>query len=197
MEQRFRETSDRADKLQAELAEAKRSVEGAKGSDANQQARLDAFRVSLDDAASARGGRSIDDTVSARSDRDRDRVPRGLAGRDVDPHDAVGPATVAAVLAVMTSVPALASPPLRVLTINVWSGLRVPLDDNPNYQHWSGAAAAATGISPTKQGEFDSKSIDQQIADSISHGARFKSVAAAAEKAIEQIEAAKNDTKID
>jgi hypothetical protein len=64
--------------------------------------------------------------------------------------------------------------------INVWSGLRVPLDDNPNYQHWSGAAASATGISPTKQGEFDSKSIDQQIADSISHGTRFKSVAAAA-----------------
>ncbi|HVZ27994.1 MAG TPA: DUF1552 domain-containing protein, partial [Rhizomicrobium sp.] len=64
--------------------------------------------------------------------------------------------------------------------INVWSGLRVPLDDNPNYQHWSGAAASATGISPTKQGEFDSKTIDQQIADSISHGARFKSVSAAA-----------------
>jgi hypothetical protein len=64
--------------------------------------------------------------------------------------------------------------------INVWSGLRVPLDDNPNYQHWSGAAASATGISPTKQGEFDSKSIDQQIADSISHGTRFKSVSAAA-----------------
>jgi hypothetical protein len=69
--------------------------------------------------------------------------------------------------------------PLRA-KINVWSGLRVPLDDNPNYQHWSGAAASATGISPTKQGEFDSKSIDQQIADSISHGTRFKSVAAAA-----------------
>ena len=64
--------------------------------------------------------------------------------------------------------------------INVWSGLRVPLDDNPNYQHWSGAAASATGISPTKQGEFDSKTIDQQIADSISHGTRFKSVSAAA-----------------
>ena len=64
--------------------------------------------------------------------------------------------------------------------INVWSGLRVPLDDNPNYQHWSGAAASATGISPTKQGEFDSKTIDQQIANSISHGARFKSVSAAA-----------------
>jgi hypothetical protein len=64
--------------------------------------------------------------------------------------------------------------------VNVWSGLRVPLDDNPNYQHWSGAAAAATGISPTKQGEFDSKTIDQQIADSISHGSRFKSVSASA-----------------
>jgi len=64
--------------------------------------------------------------------------------------------------------------------INVFSGLRVPLDDNPNYQHWSGAAAAATGISPTKQSEFDSKTIDQQIADVISHGARFKSVSASA-----------------
>jgi hypothetical protein len=69
--------------------------------------------------------------------------------------------------------------PLRE-KVNVFSSLRVPLDDNPNYQHWSGAAAAATGISPTKQSEFDSKTIDQQIADSISHGTRFKSVAAAA-----------------
>jgi len=64
--------------------------------------------------------------------------------------------------------------------LNVFSGLRVPLDDNPNYQHWSGVAAAATGISPTKQSEFDSKTIDQQIADVISHGARFKSVSASA-----------------
>jgi len=64
--------------------------------------------------------------------------------------------------------------------LNVFSGLRVPLDDNPNFQHWSGAAAAATGISPTKQSEFDSKTIDQQIADVISHGARFKSVSASA-----------------
>jgi len=62
--------------------------------------------------------------------------------------------------------------------LNVFSGLRVPLDDNPNYQHWSGAAAAACGISPTKQSEFDSKTIDQQIADVISHGSRFKSVSA-------------------
>lgn len=64
--------------------------------------------------------------------------------------------------------------------INVFSGLRVPFDDNPNYQHWSGVAAAATGISPTKTGEFDSKTIDQQVADVISRGVRYKSVAASA-----------------
>ncbi|MES2471256.1 MAG: DUF1552 domain-containing protein [Pseudomonadota bacterium] len=64
--------------------------------------------------------------------------------------------------------------------LNVFSGLRIPFDDNPNYQHWSGVAAAATGISPTKQGQFDSKTIDQQVADVISRGARYKSVAAAA-----------------
>ncbi|WFU40214.1 DUF1552 domain-containing protein [Bradyrhizobium sp. CB82] len=64
--------------------------------------------------------------------------------------------------------------------MNVFSGLRVPLDDNPNYQHWSGAAAAVTGISPTKTQEFNSKTIDQQIADVISRGARFKSISAAA-----------------
>src|SRR5215831_2366049 len=49
--------------------------------------------------------------------------------------------------------------------LNVFSGLRLPLDDNPNYQHWSGLAAANTGISASKGGEFDSKTIDQQIAD--------------------------------
>ena len=58
--------------------------------------------------------------------------------------------------------------------LNVFSGLRIPFDDNPNYQHWSGVAAAATGISPTKNGQFDSKTIDQQIADVISRGARYK-----------------------
>lgn len=63
--------------------------------------------------------------------------------------------------------------------LNVFSGLRLPLDDNPNYQHWSGLAAANTGISATKGGEFDSKTIDQQVADVISKGVRFKSVAAA------------------
>ena len=32
--------------------------------------------------------------------------------------------------------------------LNVFSGLRVPLDSKPNGQHWSGLAAAATGIAP-------------------------------------------------
>jgi hypothetical protein len=63
--------------------------------------------------------------------------------------------------------------------MNVFSGMRVLIDDNPNFQHWSGVGACATGISPTKASEFDSKTIDQTIADSISHGTRFKSVAAA------------------
>jgi hypothetical protein len=62
--------------------------------------------------------------------------------------------------------------------LNVFSGLRVLIDDNPNFQHWSGVGASATGISPTKTSQFDSKTIDQQIADVISHGTRFKSVAA-------------------
>ena len=32
--------------------------------------------------------------------------------------------------------------------LNVFSGLRVPLDSKPNGQHWSGLAAAITGIAP-------------------------------------------------
>ena len=34
--------------------------------------------------------------------------------------------------------------------LNVFSGLRVPLDARPNYQHWSGLAAANTGVAPSK-----------------------------------------------
>ena len=64
--------------------------------------------------------------------------------------------------------------------MNVFSGMRVMVDDNPNFQHWSGNAAIVTGIAPTKASQFDSKTIDQTIADVISHGARFKTVAAAA-----------------
>ena len=63
--------------------------------------------------------------------------------------------------------------------LNVFSGLRVPLDSKPNYQHWSGLAAANTGVAPTKGSEFDSKTIDQQVADAIGKGVRFRSVAAA------------------
>ena len=64
--------------------------------------------------------------------------------------------------------------------MNVFSGMRVMVDDNPNFQHWSGNAAIVTGISPTKASQFDSKTIDQTIADVISRGSRFKTVAAAA-----------------
>jgi hypothetical protein len=63
--------------------------------------------------------------------------------------------------------------------MNVFSGMRVMVDDNPNFQHWSGNAAIATGIAPTKASQFDSKTIDQTVADVISRGTRFKSVAAA------------------
>jgi hypothetical protein len=62
--------------------------------------------------------------------------------------------------------------------LNVFSGLRVPLDSKPNGQHWSGLAAANTGIAPFRSGEFESKTIDQQVAEVISKGVRFRSVAA-------------------
>lgn len=62
--------------------------------------------------------------------------------------------------------------------LNVFSGMRVVLDDQPNLQHWSGVGASATGIAPSKTREFDSKTIDQTIADVVSPGARFRSVAA-------------------
>ena len=64
--------------------------------------------------------------------------------------------------------------------MNVFSGMRVMVDDNPNFQHWSGNAAIATGIAPTKNSQFDSKTIDQTIADVISRGTRYKTVQAAA-----------------
>lgn len=64
--------------------------------------------------------------------------------------------------------------------MNVFSGMRVMVDDNPNFQHWSGNAAIATGIAPTKMAQFDSKTIDQTIADVIGRGTRYKTVQAAA-----------------
>ena len=63
--------------------------------------------------------------------------------------------------------------------LNVFWGLRVPLDSKPNCQHWSGLAAAITGMAPAKGSEFDSKTIDQQVAEAIGKGVRFRSVAAA------------------
>ena len=62
--------------------------------------------------------------------------------------------------------------------LNLFSGLRVPLDSKPNGQHWSGLAAANTAIAPFRQGEFESKTIDQQVAEVIGKGVRFRSVAA-------------------
>src|SRR3954454_7548707 len=64
--------------------------------------------------------------------------------------------------------------------LNVFSGLRVPLDSKPNGQHWLGLAAAITGIAPARGGEFESKTIDQQVAEVIGKGVRFRSVSAAA-----------------
>src|SRR5689334_4520734 len=63
--------------------------------------------------------------------------------------------------------------------LNVFSGLRVPLDSKPNGQHWSGLAAAITGIAPFRGGEFESRTIDQQVAEVIGKGVRFRSVTAA------------------
>src|SRR3954471_866029 len=62
--------------------------------------------------------------------------------------------------------------------LNVFSGLRVPLDSKPNGQHWSGLAAAVTGIAPFRGGEFESRTLDQQVAEAIGKGVRFRSVSA-------------------
>lgn len=64
--------------------------------------------------------------------------------------------------------------------MNVFSGMRVMVDDNPNFQHWSGNAAIVTGIAPTKASQFDAKTLDQTIADVIGRGTRYKTVQAAA-----------------
>ena len=54
--------------------------------------------------------------------------------------------------------------------------MRAYVDDKPNIQHWTGNAAITTGIAPANDFTFDAKTIDQTIADSISHGARFRSI---------------------
>jgi len=60
--------------------------------------------------------------------------------------------------------------------LNLLSGLRAYIDDKPNIQHWTGNAAITTGIAPANDFTFDAKTIDQTIADSISRGARFRSI---------------------
>ena len=62
--------------------------------------------------------------------------------------------------------------------LNIFSGLRVPLDSKPNGQHWSGLAAAIPGIAPFRGGGFRVQTIDQQVAEVIGKGVRFRSVAA-------------------
>ena len=59
---------------------------------------------------------------------------------------------------------------------NLLSGFRAYIDDKPNIQHWTGNAAITTGTAPTNDTQFDAKTIDQTIADSISRGSRFRSI---------------------
>ena len=60
--------------------------------------------------------------------------------------------------------------------LNLLSGLRAYIDDKPNIQHWTGNAAITTGIAPGTDFTFDAPTIDQTIANAISHGARFRSL---------------------
>jgi hypothetical protein len=59
---------------------------------------------------------------------------------------------------------------------NLLSGLRAYVDDKPNIQHWTGNAAITTGTAPANDTQFDGQTIDQTIADAVSHGARFRSI---------------------
>ena len=60
--------------------------------------------------------------------------------------------------------------------LNLLSGFRAYIDDKPNIQHWTGVAAISTGTAPANDTRFDAPTLDQTIADSISHGARFRSI---------------------
>ena len=59
---------------------------------------------------------------------------------------------------------------------NLLSGFRAYVDDKPNIQHWTGNAAITTGTAPANDTQFDGQTIDQTIADAISHGSRFRSI---------------------
>ncbi|MBA2589181.1 MAG: DUF1552 domain-containing protein [Alphaproteobacteria bacterium] len=60
--------------------------------------------------------------------------------------------------------------------LNLLSGFRAYVDDKPNIQHWTGNAAITTGIAPANDTQFDARTIDQTIAETIGHGARFRSI---------------------
>jgi hypothetical protein len=72
--------------------------------------------------------------------------------------------------------PQLASLKRYKAKLNLLSGFRAYIDDKPNIQHWTGNAAITTGIAPANDTQFDARTLDQTIADAISHGARFRSV---------------------
>lgn len=58
--------------------------------------------------------------------------------------------------------------------VSIFSNFRVPVDDHPNHQHWTGAAAIASGVAPGRTSEFDAPTIDVVVANAISKGVRFK-----------------------
>lgn len=60
--------------------------------------------------------------------------------------------------------------------VSVFSNFRVPVDDKPNHQHWSGTASISTGVAPGKTGEFEAQTIDVTVADAIGKGSRFRSL---------------------
>jgi hypothetical protein len=72
--------------------------------------------------------------------------------------------------------PQLASLKPYKAKFNLLSGFRAHVDDKPNIQHWTGNAAITTGVAPANDFTFDAPTIDQTIANSISHGARFRSI---------------------
>jgi hypothetical protein len=72
--------------------------------------------------------------------------------------------------------PQLASLKPYKAKFNLLTGFRAYVDDKPNIQHWTGNAAITTGIAPADDFKFDAKTIDQTIADSVSQGARFRSI---------------------
>jgi len=72
--------------------------------------------------------------------------------------------------------PQLASLKPHKSKLNLLSGFRAYIDDKPNIQHWTGNAAITTGTVPANDTQFDGQTIDQTIANAISHGARFRSI---------------------